>query len=239
MRSVPFHRLGGLPLKRASTRPALRSASLALLAVGLIAIPMGCGGDKDGPSRDRVELGSDGRLMADPAPLTLKDVDSQPRNSPQQALYRMLFWAQWGNPTKTLASFDEDVLKVLDVSVLSTLGWLRPGLLKLQPRIVEVAPEGKTAFVGVEFLSKLSPRRRESFLFRKGRDGEWKILYDTLLDRGLAQYSLYSETGSATPKEEAGEATKKAESLARAYKTVVVEEEGAKALRSGRSRARG
>ncbi len=225
-------------MKRASARPVLRSASLAFLAVGLIAGAIGCGGDKDGPSRDRVDVGSDGRLMADPPPLTLEDVERQPRNSPQQVLYRMLFWAQWGNPTKTMAEYDDDVRRLLDVSALSTLNWLRPSLLKLQPRIVELAPEGRSTFVGVELLSKLAPPRRESFLLRRGREGEWKIIYDTLLDRGLVQYTLYSETGTATPKEGAGRATRKGESLARAYRSLVVEEEGGRTLRRGRSRAR-
>lgn len=171
--------------------------------------------------------------MSDPEPLTLADVNRQPRNSPQQAVWRMLFWAQWGNPTNTLAQYDDLVRRQLGVLAASTYGWLRPTLTQLRPRLIEVSPAREGTFVGLELLSRKSAPRRESFLVRRGKDGDWKILYDTLLDRGFVQYVLYSETGSTVPRG-SGRANEKAEQTGRAYLAIALEE----AREAGRGESR-
>lgn len=218
-----------------------RLACALVVAVGTLAGLTGCGEDESRRPRPEVEVGSNGRLMSAPEPLTLADVNRQPRNSPQQAIWRMLFWAQWGNPTNTLAQYDDLVRRRLGGLAASTYSWLRPTLVTLRPRLVEVSPAGEGTFVGLELLSDKSPPRRESFLLRRGRDGDWKILYDTFLDRGFVQYVLYSETGSAASRGE-GRATEKAEQTARAYLTIALDEardEGRREARRRRSRQEG
>lgn len=177
------------------SRQRTRLASAAVLGACLVAGLLGCGDQERRSGGGEVKVGSTGRLLADPEPLTLADVNRQPPSSPERTVWRMIFWAQWGNPANTLAQYDELARDRLGAVSPSSFDWLRPTLVKVQPRIIEVVPTEEGVFVGLEFLSKILPPKRESLVLRRARDGQWKVLYDTFINSGLIQYGISNPTG--------------------------------------------
>jgi len=109
----------------------------------------------------------------------------------------MIFWAQWGNPANTLAQYSERARDRLGPVTSSTFGWLRPALVRVRPRLTEVVPTEEGMFVGLEFLSKTLPPEREFVVLARGRDDQWKVLYDTFVNRALIQDGLYNDTADA------------------------------------------
>ena len=162
-----------------------------------------------------------GRLDSDPAPLLLKSVEDQPDGSAEQAIIQMLFWAQWGSAPNVVDSYDPAIVAALGLPTLTgSYALLRPQLVASQIRFVEVKKSGRQVFVAVELTSKTLPPARESFLMRRSSRGlstvAWRIVYDTLLERGLNSYVQTTE--ARNPQRPDPQAIRKGEQAASGYR---------------------
>lgn len=169
----------------------MRGNALAVLAAVLFVI--GCGGDSNVDSEmvrtgtPTVEVRPDGTLTANPAPLTLADVEGQPAASARRAVYELLFWGQWGSWPNVLDAYDPEVRATVGTrDLLGAYAVLQPQLVAAQAQIVSAVLRRGRAIVLLE-LRSTSARQRESFLLRR-RGASWRILSDTLLERGLRAY---------------------------------------------------
>jgi hypothetical protein len=216
----------------------LRALCAVLIGASLLG---GCSGDSGG-SDGIVRTGAtepkttpDGRLETNPTPLTLNDVSRLEAGSAKQALMELLFWAQWGNLPSVIDAYDLRVSGELGApSMTAAYADLRPQLIASKIRVLHRKQRGDTAFFGVEFLSKQEPPQRESFLLRR-RAGKWRILNDTLLERGLknsAQSRIAA--GSATPSPRAVRAGDRA---AERYRSIYPSIQLSRRLKSGRGQS--
>lgn len=134
------------------------------------------------------EVRADGRLTADPKPLTLKDVDAQPSGSPQRAVLTLWFWAQWGSAPNIIAAYDPKVVeRTGQLNVLGAYAAIRQSVLQTRPRIVSVQQGNGVTTVLLEVLSRTSTPARHSFALERV-DGKWLIENDTLLEGALPGY---------------------------------------------------
>ena len=159
----------------------------------------GCG-SSDAPRSDRmVRTGSpdvkqlpNGRLSVQPAPMRLEDVEKLPKDSAEQSVFRLMFFAQWGSAPSIVESYDPAVVAALGLERLTgAYALLRPQLVGSQVRLVSAVRQGRRVFVAVELTSKDLAPQRESFLLTRSEAGAataWQIVFDTLLERGLNAY---------------------------------------------------
>jgi len=147
-----------------------------------------------------VQQKANGSLDSNPAPLTVEAVERQPERSAQRAVMQLIFWAQWGNLPAIVDVYDSRIVDRLSVSkIAGTYDYLRPELLTSQPRIITTRRGGGGDLVSVEFTRVRYPPARESFLMRR-RDGAWRVVYDTLLERGIEGSTIVQlEPGDSTP----------------------------------------
>ncbi len=128
---------------------------------------------------------ADGRLASNPAPLTLEDLEKQPVGSPHRTVMQVMFWTQWGNVPGIVELYDRRIVDVLGVSrITSAYDHLRREVSTSRPRIVATRRNAGGQWVAVELASTREPPVRESFLLRR-RDGRWRVVYDTLLERAM------------------------------------------------------
>ena len=168
-----------------------------LLAAGAVACGLGlaaCGGSgTDQMVRTGtvpIEQKVDGRLAANPSPLTIADVDKQPAKSAQRAVLQLIFWAQWGNLPAVVAGYERRVVDGVGVtSIAGTYDYLRPQLLLSQTRITSTRPSGGGQFVSLELANTSGPPSREGFLMHR-RNGAWRVVYDTLLESAVEGYTI-------------------------------------------------
>ncbi len=145
----------------------------------------------------KVEVGANGRLNANPAPLTLKDLSRFKSGSAEAAVMQLLFWTQWGNLPSIVDAYDPRVVRRLGVSNLTgAYSWLRPQIASSKAQLLLVRRRGTTRFVGIELLSKDADPTRESFLLRRS-EGEWRILYDSLLEQALKAHTVARLSGDS------------------------------------------
>lgn len=133
---------------------------------------------------------ADGRLVVDPPPLTLKDVERQPVGSPGYTVMSLLFWAQWGSPANIVAEYDPGVARVVGVSnVVGVWESIRQSILLALPKIIfeRFNSAGNQAFVGLQLETTSGPPARQSFVLRRTAQG-WRVVYDTLLEGALPGY---------------------------------------------------
>ena len=181
--------------------PAVRRWAIAAAAV-LVLVPVGCDrNDEQGDSRmvrtgnQDVERRADGSLERSPPPLTIAEVRRERRGSPRAAVMELLFWAQWGSAPNVVGAYDPRVLATVGASrVVGALAYLREQLVASQPRITETLRRGSVVFLAVELARQGAPPQTESFSLRRVR-GDWKIVFDTLLERGLNTYASFRHPG--------------------------------------------
>jgi hypothetical protein len=141
----------------------------------------------------------DGTLSANPVPLTLMDVANERQGSPQQAVLKLLFWAQWGGPPFIAELYDEETLADVGPRRLTReYEALRAELVKLQPEVAFTCHQGDLVFVAIILRSRHSQPRLESFLLRR-RVGDWVILSDTLLERELKRNPIVVQSTRTNP----------------------------------------
>jgi hypothetical protein len=164
------------------------------------------------------EPGPDGRLDADPSPVTLKDVGRQPPGSPQRVVMQLVFFVQWGNLPATTDLYDARIVAGLGRDrIVNGYGWLSPTLGFTRPQIRDTRTEGENAFVNFELLSKRFPPTRETVVLRR-RGKDWRIAWDTLLARSLSGVALASQ--APNPAKPNLSARRAAEAEERRYRTL-------------------
>jgi hypothetical protein len=145
---------------------------------------------------------ADGTLSSTPSPLTLRDVEKQPEGSAGRAVMQLIFWAQWGNLPAIFNIYDSRIAGTLGVSkIAGSYDYLRSELLVSRPRIIATQASGGGEFVSLELTSTRGAPTREGFLLRR-RDGAWRVVYDTLLERALQGATVADlAPGDPTPSE--------------------------------------
>ena len=135
-----------------------------------------------------VTVRADGTLSANPALLTLDDINRQPVGTPRRAVLEQLFWAQWGSWPDIFEGYAPTIGSVVGRENLTgAYVILRPQLTASKPRFVATRVTGGRAAVHLELLSATGAPNYESFVLRRLR-GRWLIISDTLLERGLKTY---------------------------------------------------
>ena len=177
------------------------------LLTGVAALTLilgGCGGSgSDQMVRSGstpVEQKADGTLSNNPPPLTLEDVERQPAGSPERTIMQVIFWAQWGNLPAVIEGYDDRIIATLGVTpITAAFDHLRPELLTSRPRVVATRASSGGRFVSLELASTRGAPVREGFLMFR-RDGVWRIVYDTLLERATEAATIAQlAPGDPTP----------------------------------------
>lgn len=169
----------------------MRHSIAVVLAAAVVA--SGCGSSGGDSKMVRtgkpvVQVKPDGKLSANPAPLTLADVQKQPKDSAEKAMFELLFWAEWGSWPNVVDGYDPSIVASLGLDdITGAYSVLRPQLVAAQPRLLSALRRDGRVAVQIELLTTTSAPMRESFLLRK-TDGRWRIVSDTLLERGLVAY---------------------------------------------------
>ena len=196
------------------------------VAVAVAMLVAGCGGSDSGTDR-MVRTGeadpkvtAEGKLASNPSPLTLKRLDELDAGSAEQSVMTLFFWAQWGNLPAVVDAYDPAVLDEVGVSAITgSYAWLRPSLLASQPHIISVERGGKNTFVGLELRTTTAAPTRESFIVHRV-DGEWRVAYDTLLDRGIHEATIARLNPDPTAKHQPVTVLRKAEAEAQRYRDI-------------------
>jgi hypothetical protein len=187
----------------------------AALAVFVLA---GCGDASEDMVRTgntEVKVKKDGSLTAVPPPLTLQQVNSKTSRSPEGAVYRLWFWAQWGSLPNVVLSYDPVVRRTVGpANIAGAYALLRSELLATRPRVVAVSRTRAGMFVALHEQRRALAPSRESFLLRRSGGG-WTIVYDTLLERGL---QTYAQQGLEPNKPPSGRALTAGQALAARYR---------------------
>ena len=130
----------------------------------------------------------------------------------------LLFWAQWGNIPAVVDAYDPEVVDALGVSAITgSYSWLRPSLLVSQPRLVSVKRTGENMFLGLELRTTQGAPQRESFVMHRV-NGQWRVRYDTLLDRGIYGATITRLNPDPTAKRQPVTVLRKAEAEAQRYR---------------------
>ena len=172
----------------------MSSLTQRVVALAVALTLAGCGGGssnlivRTGPVHSSV--GPDGKLDADPGPLTVSDLDALPRHSPQAAVMRLLFWGQWGGLPQVTNLYARSTVDALGPrSIRRTYEIIRAALLLSRPEVAFTCRNGRSAFVAVDLLSRTSSPDPESFLLHR-RGTQWRVVFDTNLgerDKGFPE----------------------------------------------------
>jgi hypothetical protein len=172
-----------------------------------------CGGDTELKSVDAFlkenesfpQVRPDGRLTADPPPLTKADVDRQPTNSPRQAVIRLWYLAQAGHPNVT-SMYEPAVQQSVGLpELIGAFSLARSTFAVAWPRVVKVVPGAAGTTVDVLAFTKGAPPARETFVLRRRRS-DWRIAYDSLLATWLEAYVQSVHDAGAPAPSKAGRA---------------------------------
>jgi hypothetical protein len=194
---------------------------LALIAISAVSVLVGTQLQHDAAAPSAAERERpDGSLSADPQPLSLDDVRATANGSASEAVMYLWYWAQWGGLPNVLAVYSPAVVARLGAEDMAGAYSLqRASLLAARPEIVsEVTGPGGT-MVAVRALRRNTKPQELSYTLRRIR-GEWRIVFDTQLESGLAAWVQFR----STPDPESGDAPPSARragiAAARAYRAV-------------------
>lgn len=130
----------------------------------------------------------DGSLSQPPAPLSLQDVEKQSDGSAARAVVELWYWGQWGSVPNLLASYDPAVLDAVGTeNVAGAYAGQRGFLVASNPNVLEEVEGPSGTVVNIEALRQNQIPVEYSFTLRE-QDGEWRIVFDTLLESALASY---------------------------------------------------
>lgn len=178
----------------------MRLSVAAVVAASLLVA--GCSSDAGDSEMVRtgqptITVKEDGTLSANPVPLTLADVQRQPRNSARRAVMEELFWIQWGSWPNIFDGYHPAVRRAIGAPNLTGgLSQLRSQLVSSRIRIVSSRLIGGRASVQLELLSTTAAPSRESFVLHRS-GGRWLIVSDTLLERGIKGFVTQRVDGDA------------------------------------------
>jgi len=167
-----------------------RRISILPLVLLVCLVPLGCGGSKQevigrtGATPVKVNAGEE--LSAMPDPLTLTQLARA--SGPARPVLQAVLFAQWGAPEAAAASYAPRVHRALGEFLLQqALAYGRAEALGARPVIVGVTSVGGRTIVLVTSQHYASPPARDSYTLVQAR-GQWRILYDTVLERDLSGY---------------------------------------------------
>jgi hypothetical protein len=174
----------------------------------------GCGSSGESPNPE-------GALSKPPGLLSAKEIRSQPPSSPQQTVLSALFYWQWGSIPSVVREYAPEAVSSIGAQTfVATIGFQRPYVSTVRPRISFVRRVAPSAMlVGIDLLSQDAATSHESFLVRR-RGGRWQIVYDTLVDRSLVPYQISQPggEGSKPSKRAQNRARQFGQNLANAYR---------------------
>jgi hypothetical protein len=163
---------------------------VALIALSGASVALGAalGDDGSGAGSRKIAPRADGSLTVDPKPLTLADVRDMPEGSAQRTVMELFFWSQWGSAPNIVAAYSPAVVGFVGVlNLAGAYAGKRASLLASLPRIINTVPTRLGSTVNVELLRRNLPPERQSFALQR-EGGRWRIVFDTLLEDGLAAY---------------------------------------------------
>ncbi len=182
-------------------------AAVALVSVVVVVAAVGCGGGERtvNTPKGEVQVDQNDTLLSQPSPLTPPDLRRFPESSPQRAVLQLLLWAQWGDIPRVFGAYSPKVVDRLGVvPIAGAYSFLRGSLAVSLPRLVKFDRSSDRAAVGVDFLSAIGPPARDSFQLRRVGAG-WQVIYDTLLERGLASYASAKKLNQDKPESRVGQ----------------------------------
>jgi hypothetical protein len=178
-----------------------RSFLVIVLVAAASAVAVFVGSELDReqtPAEERVR--PDGSLAVDPKPLSLDDLRALESGSPAEAVIELWYWAQWGSLPNVVAAYDPVVVDRLGAGdIASAYSMQRQSLIASKPRILEEVRGREGTAVSVEALRRNASPTRYSFTLRES-DGEWLVVFDTLLESGIAAWAQFD----AMPDPDAG-----------------------------------
>jgi hypothetical protein len=174
-----------------------------LLAVSLTACS-GCAIDHEEKASTlpgtSVEVKADGSLADDAPPITLQDIKNEPRRSVRRTMLSVWFYGQWGSVPNILPLYEPFVRRAVgDRLILGAYATQREQMLASRPRIAYVRRTSVGTLVGLSVYRRGAVPLRDSFLFRR-RNGKWRILYDTILERTFNSYQQFTDSADPAQK---------------------------------------
>jgi hypothetical protein len=153
----------------------------------------------------------------------LDEIDDAPGGSAARAVMRLWFWAQWGSLPNVVAAYDPEVVeRVGSEDIASTYTLNRSTYISSRPRIVDVSTGRRGTVVHVEALRRNAPPQRSSFTLRR-RDGYWYVVFDTVLEQGLAAWVQFRSMPDPDAKDIPAAAVRAGINAARRYRLVGTE----------------
>lgn len=168
----------------------MRGTVFVLLAVALGTSGCGSGGNPEmvRTGTPTVTVRADGTLSANPALLTLDDINRQSAGTPRRAVLEQLFWAQWGSWPDIFEGYAPTIGTLVGRENLTgAYAILRAQLTASKPRFVATRVTNGRATIQLELLTATGAPTHETFVLRR-LGGRWLIISDTLLERGLKTY---------------------------------------------------
>lgn len=175
-------------------------AALVLIVVSAGSVIAGTQLDDDEASGQSLEVRQDGSLKVDPAPLSLRDVRKEQEGSAPRKVVELWFWAQWGSAPNIVASYAPRIVSALSPEDLSgAYASKRASMLATRPRIVNSVTTSAGTTLTVDALRRNASPERLTFTLQRS-DGRWQIVYDSVLEEGIAAYTqnLRDSTGKPT-----------------------------------------
>jgi hypothetical protein len=205
---------------RESSRWRVVAAIVALVVVAAASVFAGARlkRDADPVAADRAR--PDGSLVVEPRPLTLREVEATEDGSPEEAVMRLWYWAQWGSLPNVASAYAREVVKAVGADdIVGAYGRERPTLVVTKPRIVdsETAPAG--TIVTVEGQIRDAAPRPYSFTLRR-QGGNWYVYHDTLLEGALQAWVQYRNTPDPSANDIPATAVRAGARAAHRYQTV-------------------
>ena len=161
----------------------------------------------------------DGSLTSQPDPLSLADVAQERKGTPAEAVMKLWFWAQWGSSPNIIASYHPAVVRRLgSADIAGAYAMKRASMLQTRPRFVDVSKAASgDVVVTLEGLQVNTPPQPYSFTLRRVA-GQWMVIFDTLLEDGLAAYVQFRLVPDPDAKRPPAAAQRGGLETARAYR---------------------
>jgi hypothetical protein len=175
-----------------------------IVAIALLAV---CGGavyagskldDGSSESADRATTSErsrpEGSLAEVPGLMRLRDVRKARSGSASEKVLELWYWAQWGSIPNIIATYDPTVVSEVGASDLAGAYSLqRSYLAAARPELVDESESDGFAFVTLRALRADDKPQSLGFTLRR-TGGEWRVVFDTLLESALATYVQYRNT---------------------------------------------
>jgi hypothetical protein len=180
---------------RSSSRPTrIVAIALALLLVCAAAVFAGSRLNEEGPEPSNDGDASaaaarlPGSLASDPPMLGTKDLGSARAGSASERVLQLWYWGQWGSIPNVIATYDPAVVESVGAAdIAGAYSQQRSFLATTRPELVDETEQQDIRLVTVRARRRDAPPQSFAFNLRR-TDGEWHVIFDTLLESALATY---------------------------------------------------